>query len=142
MAIDLYAELSHYRDSPDLNSGLRAFLDLSWADMWIGNGGFIGLWQTRAATIRRLPEAAQRTGAPVFAALFRDANRVLPAGALDSYDALHDWLDGDHDVTFAPLVDDLDARRRPRRGHRSLRPRQPGRLPPIQSLKNANVRAA
>src|SRR3954451_16600886 len=88
IAIDLYAELSHDQDSPDINPGLRAFLDLSWADMWVGNGGFIGLWQTRAATIRRLPEAAQLIGAPAFAALFRDANRLLLAGTLDSDDAL------------------------------------------------------
>jgi hypothetical protein len=78
--------------------------------MWIGNGGFIGLWQTRAATIRRLPEAAERIGAPAFAALFHDANRLLPAGTLDSDDALRAWLDSDHDATFAALVNDLDAR--------------------------------
>jgi hypothetical protein len=110
LAIDLYAELSRYQDSSNLSSSLRAFLDLSWADMWIGNGGFIGLWQTRAATIRRLPEAAERIGAPAFAALFRDANRVLPAGTLDNDAALHGWLDSDHDAAFAALVDELDAR--------------------------------
>src|SRR3954451_6132270 len=110
IAIDLYAELSHDQDSPDINPGLRAFLDLSWADMWIGNGGFIGLWQTRAALIRGLPEAAQRIGAPAFAALFRDANGHLPATALASDAALRDWLDGDHDAAFAEHVADLDAR--------------------------------
>jgi hypothetical protein len=110
MAIDLYAELSRHQDAPNLNSGLRAFLDLSWADMWIGNGGFIGLWQTRAATIRRLPKAAERIGAPAFAALFQHANRLLPAGTLDSDDALRAWLDSDHDATLAALVNDLDAR--------------------------------
>src|SRR5690349_13254336 len=93
IAIDLYAELSARQDSADLADGLRAFLDLSWADMWIGNGGFIGLWQTSAATIRRLPAAADYVGAAAFAALFRDANRSLPAGTLDSDHALHQWLD-------------------------------------------------
>src|SRR3954452_13848903 len=64
IAIDLYAELSHLQHAPDVTAEMRAFLDLSWADMWVGNGGFTGLWQSRAATIRRLPEAARRIGAP------------------------------------------------------------------------------
>ena len=110
IAIDLYAELVHLQDASDLNPGLRAFLDLSWADMWIGNGGFLGLWQARAATIRRLPEAAERIGAPAFAALFRDANQSLPAGTLDSDDALEDWQDADHDAAFAAFVNELDNR--------------------------------
>ena len=110
IAIDLYAELSHLQDAPDVAAEMRAFLDLSWAEMWVGNGGFTGLWQTRAATIRRLPEAAQRIGAPAFAELFRDANQLLPAGALESDETLEAWLDGDHDPSFAALVDDLDRR--------------------------------
>src|SRR5690349_13576792 len=83
IAIDLYAELSSRQHCANLANGLRAFLDLTWADMWVGNGGFIGLWPTSAATIRRLPAAADYVGAAAFAALFRDANRSLPAGTLD-----------------------------------------------------------
>ena len=110
LAIDLYPELVEYENTADVTPGLRAFLDLSWADMWIGNGGFIGLWQARAATIRRLPDAARHIGAPAFAALFDDANQALPPGTLDSDETLVAWLDGEHDAAFSELVTELESR--------------------------------
>jgi len=103
LAIDLYADLlqrladlGRASDDPGLSPAMRAFLALSWADMWIGNGGFAGLWQGRTATIRGLPDAAALIGAVEFASLFRDANAALPPGALADDDALAE-------VDFGPL---------------------------------------
>jgi hypothetical protein len=107
LAIDLYARLAGHDDAADMSPVMRAFLDVSWADMWIGNGGFIGLWQGSAAKIRRLPSAAERVEAPAFAALFQDANESLPAGALESDAALQGFLDENHDEAFDELVEAL-----------------------------------